>query len=74
MLLDFVSTTLAVWLGVTIIWLITLVVSIIGLINRKDILLPVKVLWGFLIFVAPFLGLILYLIYGGSKPNNRLSK
>ncbi len=45
------------------IWFILLIISLFRLSNRKDMFLPVKVFWAFVIFLAPFIGLVFYLIY-----------
>jgi hypothetical protein len=71
MLLDFLSTTMAIWLILFFVWLAVLIVTMIKLINRTDMLLLEKVLWGFLIFIAPFFGLLIYLIYGAKRRSQK---
>ena len=67
MLLDFFSALLSGYLVLVGLWLITIIIVLITLFRRKDILLPVKIFWGFIIFIAPVIGLILYLILGLPK-------
>jgi hypothetical protein len=64
MLLDFFTALLKGYLVLVIIWLLTVVIILVTLFRRKDILLPVKLFWGVVIFVAPLIGLIFYLIFG----------
>lgn len=69
MFLDFISDVIKGYLAVVVIWFITLIIVMITLFKRADIPFAKKIFWGLLIFIAPVLGLILYLIYGlkGSK-------
>ena len=67
MLLDFFSALLSGYLILVGLWLITIIIVLITLFRRKDILLPVKIFWGFIIFIAPVIGLILYIILGLPK-------
>ena len=71
MLLDFLSITMAVWLIIVFVWLLVLIIAIIKLINRRDMMLLIKILWGFLIFIAPFFGLLLYLLYGTKRKSQK---
>ena len=64
MLLDIISALLKGYLAVILIWLITLIIVIITLVKRKDMFLPVKIVWGIILFIAPVIGLIFYLIFG----------
>ena len=64
MLLDFFSEVVKSYLAILVIWFITFIIVLISLFKRNDIFLPVKLFWGFIIFIAPVIGLIFYLIYG----------
>ena len=65
--MDFSGTALWVLLFLVFLWLVMLVTSINGLVRRKDISLPVKLFWGFMISLAPVVGLILYVVLGRQK-------
>ncbi|MDB5222257.1 MAG: hypothetical protein JWN83_924 [Chitinophagaceae bacterium] len=67
MLLDFFSVLLKGYLILVAIWLVTIIIVAITLFKRKDIPLPVKILWAAIIFIAPVIGLIFYLILGLPK-------
>jgi len=67
MLLDLISSILSGYLILAAIWFITLVIVLVRLFNRKDTPLPEKILWGAIIFIAPVLGLVLYLVIGLPK-------
>jgi ABC-type transport system involved in multi-copper enzyme maturation permease subunit len=67
MLLDFFSALLSGYLILAGIWFITIIIVLVTLFKRKDILLPVKVFWAVIIFIAPVIGLILYLVLGLPK-------
>ncbi|MDB5198260.1 MAG: hypothetical protein JWO92_223 [Chitinophagaceae bacterium] len=67
MLLDFFSALLKGYLILVAIWLVTIIIVAITLFKRKDIALPVKILWAVIIFIAPVIGLIFYLIIGLPK-------
>jgi phosphotransferase system glucose/maltose/N-acetylglucosamine-specific IIC component len=74
MLIDISSALMKVVFVAVIIWFITLIISIISLYKRTDILKPVKIFWAAVIFFAPVVGLIFYLIYGIKRkrlPNER---
>lgn len=58
------STLLNIFIVLILVWLVVLVFSIISLTRRKDMIVPVKVFWGAVLFMAPVVGLIFYLIYG----------
>jgi len=73
MLLDFFSTLISGYLALVIIWLVTLLIVLVTLFKRRDILLPVKLFWAVIIFVAPLIGLIFYLIFGLPKRKKLLS-
>jgi hypothetical protein len=64
---DFLSGALSFFLVLGAAWLIVLVVVLITLYKRRDMELPVKIFWGLVIFFAPLIGLILYLIFGAGK-------
>lgn len=72
MLLDFFSALLSGYLILVGLWLITLVIVLITLFKRKDILMPVKILWAVIIFIAPVIGLIFYLLKGLPKKKKLL--
>jgi len=48
-------------------WFIVLVISVFTLSRRRDISIPAKIFWSAIIFLAPVVGLIFYLIYGYRK-------
>jgi hypothetical protein len=73
MLLDFFSTLISGYLALVIIWLVTLLIVLVTLFKRRDILLRVKLFWAVIIFVAPLIGLIFYLIFGLPKRKKLLS-
>jgi Phospholipase_D-nuclease N-terminal len=50
-----------------IIWLIVFIVCLLSVSRRRDISLPEKIFWGAIIFFAPVLGLIFYLVFGFKK-------
>lgn len=74
MILDFLTDLVKSYLAVVIIWFVTLIIVIITLTKRTDILTPVKIFWGFIIFIAPVLGLIIYLVYGLKRKKKLLPK
>lgn len=65
------STLLNVFLILLFVWFIVLVISLITLLKRTDILFPIKIFWAAIIFFAPVVGLIFYLL-SGAKKNKRL--
>ena len=67
MLLDFFSALASGYLILVGLWLITIIIVLVTLFKRKDILLPVKIFWAVVIFIAPVIGLVLYLIKGLPK-------
>lgn len=67
MLLNFFNALVSGYLILVALWLITLVIVLITLFKRKDIFLPVKIIWAAVIFIAPVIGLIFYLIAGLPK-------
>lgn len=67
MLLDFFTALLKGYLALVIIWVVTIIIVLVTLFRRKDILLPVKIFWAVIIFIAPVLGLIFYLVLGLPK-------
>ena len=66
MLLDFFTSLLSAYLILIAIWLITLIIVFVKLFAR-DISLPEKILWAIIIFIAPVIGLIFYLILALQK-------
>jgi hypothetical protein len=74
MLLDIVYDILKGYLVLVIIWLVTLIIILITLMNRKDIPLPAKIFWAVIIFIAPVIGLIFYLIFGLRRKQKLLPK
>jgi hypothetical protein len=56
---------------VVIIWFIIFVVSLITLSRRKDISVPEKIFWAAIIFFAPVVGLLFYVIFGFKKRRMR---
>ena len=67
MLLDFFSALVSGYLILVGLWLITLIIVLVTLFKRKDILLPAKIFWAIIIFIAPVIGLIIYLLTGLPK-------
>jgi hypothetical protein len=67
MLLDFFTALLKGYLALVIIWVVTIIIVLVTLFRRKDILLPVKIFWAVIIFIAPVLGLLFYLVLGLPK-------
>ena len=63
-MLDFFSALLSGYLILVGLWLLTLIIVFVTLFNRKDIAMPVKIFWAIIIFVAPVIGLIIYLLIG----------
>ena len=43
-----------------IVWIILVIIAVRSLLKRKDMLLPVKLFWGIVLFCAPVVGLIFY--------------
>ncbi len=67
MLLDFFSALVSGYLILIGLWVITIIIVLITLFKRNDILVPVKIFWAAIIFIAPVIGLIFYLLFGLSK-------
>jgi hypothetical protein len=67
MLLDFFSALVSGYLILVGLWLITLIIVLVTLFKRQDIVLPTKIIWAAVIFVAPVIGLIFYLLLGLPK-------
>jgi predicted membrane metal-binding protein len=67
---DTTSTLLNIFIILFLIWLVVLIIAIYTLFRRKDMPLPIKAFWAAVLFFAPVVGLIFYLIYG-AKRNNR---
>jgi len=64
MLADIFYNILKGYLALVIIWAVTLVTVLIILLKRKDVSMPEKIFWAVIIFIAPVIGLIFYLIFG----------
>jgi ABC-type transport system involved in multi-copper enzyme maturation permease subunit len=58
------SSVLLILLGV---WLIVLIIALVSLWKRRDIIMPVRIFWMLVIFIAPVLGLVFYLLFGTKK-------
>jgi len=67
MLLDFFTVLVSGSLILVGIWIITIVIVFITLFKRTDITLTAKFFWAFIIFIAPVIGLIVYLFFGLSR-------
>ena len=67
MLLDFFSSLVSGYLILVGIWLITLIIVLVTLFRRKDIASLIKIMWALIIFIAPVIGLIFYLMLGLHK-------
>ena len=72
-MLDFFTSLLSGYLIVVAIWFITLIIVLVRLFTRKDTSLPEKIIWGVIIFIAPVIGLIFYLIIGLPKGKKLLN-
>ena len=66
-MLDFFSALISGYLILVGLWLLTIIIVFVTLFKRNDIPMPVKIFWALIIFVAPVIGLILYLIVGLQK-------
>lgn len=66
-MLDFFSALLSGYLILVALWLLTIIIVFVTLFKRKDIAMPIKIFWAIIIFVAPVIGLIVYLIVGLQK-------
>ena len=58
------GSVLLILLGV---WLIVLIIALVSLWKRRDIMMPVRIFWMLVIFIAPVLGLVFYLLFGTKK-------
>ena len=67
--MDDLSDILVIYLIVVLIWLVVASFTLISIIKKKEMLLPLKIFWCALIIAAPVLGLIIYLIYNYNKEN-----
>jgi len=56
-----------------VIWLVILIIALFTLSRRKDMLFPIKIFWALVMFFAPVLGVIFYIVFG-SKTSNRQDK
>jgi len=55
------------FLILVVIWFVVLIISLFTLSRGRDIAIPAKIFWSAIIFFAPVIGLIFYLIYGYRK-------
>ena len=72
-MLDFFSAFVSGYLIIVALWLLTIIIVFVTLFKRKDIPMPVKIVWAIIIFVAPVIGLIVYLIVGLQKRKKPLN-
>lgn len=72
-MLDFFSALVSGYLILVALWLLTIIIVFVTLFKRKDIPMPVKIVWAIIIFVAPVIGLIVYLIVGLQKRKKLLN-
>ena len=72
-MLDFFSALVSGYLIIVALWLLTIIIVFVTLFKRKDIPMPVKIVWAIIIFVAPVIGLIVYLIVGLQKRKKPLN-
>ena len=72
-MLDFFSALVSGYLILVALWLLTIIIVFVTLFKRKDISMPVKIFWAIIIFVAPVIGLIVYLIVGLQKRKKLLN-
>lgn len=72
-MLDFFSALVSGYLIIVGLWLLTIIIVFVTLFKRKDIPMPVKIVWAIIIFVAPVIGLIVYLIVGLQKRKKLLN-
>ena len=63
----FLSSIPPLYLGI---WLLVLIISLFTLSKRKDMYMPIKVFWALVIFFAPVIGLIFYIMFS-SKTSNK---
>lgn len=66
-MLDFFSALVSGYLILVTLWLLTIIIVFVTLFKREDIPMSVKIFWAIIIFVAPVIGLIVYLIVGLQK-------
>ena len=72
-MLDFFSALVSGYLIIVALWLLTIIIVFVTLFKRKDIPMPVKIVWAIIIFVAPVIGLIVYIIVGLQKRKKPLN-
>ena len=72
-MLDFFSALVSGYLILVALWLLTIIIVFVTLFQRKDIPVPLKIFWAIIIFVAPVIGLIVYLIVGLQKRKKLLN-
>jgi hypothetical protein len=72
-MLDFFSAIVGGYLILVALWLLTIIIVFVTLFKRKDIPMPVKIFWAIIIFIAPVIGLIVYLIFGIQKRKKLLN-
>ena len=70
---DFFSALVSGYLIIVALWLLTIIIVFVTLFKRKDIPMPVKIVWAIIIFVAPVIGLIVYIIVGLQKRKKPLN-
>lgn len=67
--MDDLSGILLIYLIVVLVWLLVASFTLISILKRKDMMLPVKILWSAVVVIVPVVGLIIYLIYNYNKEN-----
>lgn len=72
-MLDFFSALVSGYFILVALWLLTIIIVFVTLFKRKDIPVPLKIFWAIIIFVAPVIGLIVYLIVGLQKRKKLLN-
>lgn len=55
-----------------IVWIILVLIAVRSLVKRTDMLFPVKVFWGFVLFFAPVIGLIFYFFLTSKRKSRTL--
>jgi hypothetical protein len=65
--MDDLSNVLIIYLGVVLIWLVVAIFALMSILKRKDMTMPLKVVWCAVIVFAPLIGLVIYLIYNYNK-------
>ena len=65
----FLSNIPPLYLGI---WLLVLVISLLTLSLRKDMFFAIKVFWAIVIFFAPVIVVLFYIIFGWKTTNKKL--